>query len=162
MTIVLREVVTGLIVAAIVGGCAECNLCSLGRLKIQEFHKSYNSRDFHNIDALRTPEFKERVPMEQFERDLVHDANLLGNLTSSREKSWRLRTGVASGEDLTLWYGSLYENGGAVEIFVFKVEGSTLRIADYSIEVGSPTKTRGIDSRYPPLSWARSFLTQLI
>jgi len=97
-----------------------------------ELRERYSRSEFDQIYAASAPELWTRSTHDDFVKVMQGVTRKLGDYRSATETGWRVFRGT-SGTMVTLGYNTAFERGIADEVFDWKIESHTAKLAGYHI-----------------------------
>jgi hypothetical protein len=98
----------------------------------QTFRKRAARGEFASIYGEAAPEFKKSATDVQFAKLMEGIGRKLGAWQSSNTPAWRVFSGTG-GRTVTLRYASQFQNGGANEEFIWRIQGDRAILVAYHI-----------------------------
>ena len=128
-----RNVWIGIAVMAfslLADGCAKSR--EAAERGTQAFRKRATSGEFASIYREAAPEFQKSATETDFVKLMEGIGRKLGAWKSSQTPAWKVFSGTG-GRTVTLGYASQFENGGANEEFVWRIQGESAVLVAYHI-----------------------------
>ncbi|MGZ3183055.1 MAG: DUF4019 domain-containing protein [Telluria sp.] len=126
-----RLIATSIAVFALVG-CSSSEDAKLAETAVQQFHQKLDAGQFEAIYAAAGAELKDQTTLKDFTALLEAIHRKLGNLKSAEAKGWNVNYNT-SGAYVTLTYASVFNEGGAGEQFVYRIDRNEARLIGYHI-----------------------------
>jgi hypothetical protein len=125
----------GAVAIGLVGGLSGCGLkqdTKAAEAEVERFHQRWNADDFKAIYDEAHSNFRSAQSAEVISGTLQGVKRNYGVFKSATRRSWGFSSdnGVT---DVKLKYDSVYENGSAVEAFVFRMSGDKALLLSYDI-----------------------------
>ena len=134
MTIQTRGMQILLIVLIIIVS-SSCNFPELKNIAAEEvvkLHELYNKSNYKEIYVHATAEFQDSSSEEKFNKFLTVVKNKIGSVITSKEIQWNVQA-INGYSYVTISYNVTYEKGKAVEMFKYKLFGTTPKLLVYNI-----------------------------
>jgi hypothetical protein len=129
---VLASLARRSILAALLG-VAGCSADTKGAERaVDTFHEMLNTEQFELIYAASSDDLKKAAKREEFVALLEAIHRKLGVTKSWTKKTWNVNYHT-SGTFVTLSYSTIYDQGDAVEQFVYRLQGEKALLAGYHI-----------------------------
>jgi hypothetical protein len=98
----------------------------------QEFRERYSRSEFEQIYAASAPELWTQVTHDDFLQIMRGATGKLGGYRSSTATGWKVYAGT-NGTAVTLGFQTVFEKGKGDEVFVWRVDDSSAKLAGYHI-----------------------------
>jgi hypothetical protein len=123
---------TTLLFAVALTGCGLKRNTKAAEAEVDRFHQHWNAGEFQAIYDAAHANFRSSQPADQMAATLERVKRNYGAFKSAVRRSWGFSTdnGVS---DVKLKYDSVYENGTAVEAFVYRMSGEKALLVSYDI-----------------------------
>jgi hypothetical protein len=117
-------------------GCSVGQDKSVAEAAVTQFHQLLDGARYGDIYGSTSQDFRQATSEAQFTALLrqVHDR--LGTVRSANQTGWRVNYN-GSGHMVTLNYTTTFASGQAREDFIFRVNGSTANLVNYSVNSGA-------------------------
>ncbi|PLY01584.1 MAG: hypothetical protein C0622_06885 [Desulfuromonas sp.] len=105
---------------------------SVATTKIEKFHQQYNAENYKAIYEAASDDFKKVSSEESFCELMSAVGRKLGQVVSTEEGGWNVRTFNFS-TSVTIQQTTKFEQGDAVETFVYSVKDEVAILVGYNI-----------------------------
>jgi hypothetical protein len=132
---------------ALVLGLSGCGLneqTTVADAEIERFHRLWNADEFKAVYDDAHMNFRNSQTDEEAVATLERLKRSHGQFKSAKRRSATLSSDQ-SAPDLTLNYDSVYDQGAAVEVFVYRITGQQALLVSYDIMSPEAAKKRGVD-----------------
>jgi predicted transposase YbfD/YdcC len=134
--------------ASIIGvsGCGLKKDTKAAEAEVDRFHKHWNADEFKAVYDEAHANFRNSQTADEITATLQRVKRNYGAFKSAVRRSWGFSTdnGVT---DVKLKYDSAYENGSAVEAFVYRMSGDKALLVSYDIMSPETAKKREEDEK---------------
>ncbi len=113
-------------------GCSMSSDIAAAEAEIPSFHKSLDASSFAAIYENSSSDFKHATTQAALIQLLSAIHRKLGQFQSGKAAGWNDNV-TTGGHFVTINYAAQYTYGTAQEIFVYRLDGSTARLAGYHV-----------------------------
>lgn len=125
-------------------GCGADEQATVADGEVDSFHKLWNAGEFEAVYDDAHVNFRNSQTDEEAVAKLERMKRSYGQFKSATRKSVTFSSDQNT-PDLTLNYESVYEQGSAVEVFVYRITGKQALLVSYDIMSPEAAKKRGVD-----------------
>lgn len=127
----MRKTILAPATALALAGCSAGAEKTAAEAAVTQFHQMLDGARYGDIYAATSPDFRQATSEAQF-TDLLQRVHALGAVRGASETGWQVNYNT-SGHMVTLHYTTQFASGQAREDFIYRVNGSTANLVNYTV-----------------------------